>query len=138
MEAKVMVITLIVTDQARSLAFFTEKAGFEKRTDFSPPGGDRWVSVGLKGENLEFSLWKVGSGADPSQKEFATHWSPGSSGPIQLRVADCRKLHAELSARGVEFLQPPFDHPWGTSATFKDPDGNLFSLNQPPGAKPKT
>jgi hypothetical protein len=42
-----------------------------------------------------------------------------------------------MSARGVEFLVPPFDHPWGTSATFKDLDGNLFSMNQPPGSWPK-
>jgi len=34
----------------------------------------------------------------------------------------------------VEFLLEPFDHPWGTTATFKDPDGNLFSMNQPPSA----
>ncbi len=137
MEAKITVISLVVADQTRALEFFTEKVGFEKRSDVHPPGGDRWVSVAPKGEALEISLWQVGSAPDPSQKDAAQHWSPARSGPIQLRVADCRKLYEELHGRGVEFLQAPVDHPWGTSATFRDPDGNLFSLNQPPRSWPK-
>jgi predicted enzyme related to lactoylglutathione lyase len=24
------------------------------------------------------------------------------------------------------------EYPWGIAATFKDPDGNLFSISQPP------
>ena len=83
------------------------------------------------------ALWQVGSPVDPSQKEFSKSWSPGNAPPILLQVADCRKTHAELSARGVEFVMAPMDHPWGTTATFKDPDGNLFSMTQPRGAWPK-
>jgi predicted enzyme related to lactoylglutathione lyase len=137
MEAKVTVVTLVVTDQTRSLEFFTEKAGFEKKTDVSGPGGGRWVTVAPQGEHLEISLWQVGSGADPSQKEVSKSWAPAKAPPIVMVVADCRKAHQELSARGVEFVMAPLDHPWGTTATFKDPDGNLFSMNQPPSAWPK-
>ncbi|MGD0250701.1 MAG: VOC family protein [Thermoplasmata archaeon] len=134
MDGKIMVITLVVTNQARSLGFFTEKVGFEKKNEVSLPGGDRWVSVGPTGQDLEVALWEVGSAVDPSQKELSKTWSPGKAPPILLQVADCRKIYQELNARGVEFVQAPLEHPWGTAATFKDPDGNLFSLNQPPGA----
>jgi catechol 2,3-dioxygenase-like lactoylglutathione lyase family enzyme len=137
MDGKITVITLVVTNQARSLEFFTEKAGFEKKTDVNPPGGNRWVTVGLKGQDLEMALFEVGSAVDPSQKEVSKNWSPAKAPPIVLFVPDCRKAHKELSARGVEFLQAPVDHPWGTVATFKDPDRNLFSMNQPPGSWPK-
>jgi predicted enzyme related to lactoylglutathione lyase len=137
MEGKIMVVTLVVTNQTRSLDFFTEKVGFEKKSDYTTPGGYRYVTVAPKGDGLEVALWEVGSAADPSQKEVSKNWSPGRSPPIIIRVPDCRKSHHEMSARGVEFLQPPLEHPWGTSATFKDPDGNLFSLNQPPGPPPK-
>jgi predicted enzyme related to lactoylglutathione lyase len=137
MEGKMSVIPLVVTDQARSLEFFTEKVGFEKKTDVSPPGGSRWVTVAPKGQELEMVLWEVGSGVDPSQKAVSKNWSPAKSPPIVLVVPDCRKAHKELSARGVEFLVAPFDHSWGTSATFQDPDGNLFSMNQPPSSWPK-
>jgi predicted enzyme related to lactoylglutathione lyase len=136
MDGKIAQITLVVTNQSRSLEFFTEKVGFEKKTDITPPGGYRWVTVGPKGQDLEIALFEVGSAVDPSQTEWSKNWTPARAPPIVLRVPDCRQTHKELSGRGVEFVQPPVDLPWGTAATFKDPDGNLFSMNQPPGARP--
>lgn len=136
MEGKVAVVSLVVTHQARSLEFFTEKAGFEKRTDVSN-AGNRWVTVGLKGQDLELALWPVGGAVDPSQKELARKWAPGTAPPIVLQVADCKRAHQEMSGRGVEFVLAPMEHPWGTTATFRDPDGNLFSMNQPPSGRPK-
>src|SRR5208282_2239427 len=137
MDGKITVIALVVTNQARSLEFFTERVGFEKKTDFSSPGGYRYVTVGLKGQELEMALFEPGSAVDPSQKEWSKNWSPARAPPILLFVPDCRKAYSEMSSRGVDFLQPPMDHPWGTVATFKDSDGNLFSMNQPPSAWPK-
>ncbi|MFZ1022601.1 MAG: VOC family protein [Thermoplasmata archaeon] len=137
MDGKFTQITLVVTNQARSLEFFTEKVGFEKKTDVTTPGGYRWVTVGLKGQDLEMALFEVGSATDPSQQEWAKNWAPARTPPIILRVPDCRKAHKEMSARGVEFTQEPMDQPWGTVATFKDLDGNLFSMNQPPSAWPR-
>lgn len=133
MDGKIAVIHLVVAHQGRSVAFYTEQVGFEIKTDVTPKGGSRYVTVGPRGQDLEVALWELGAPTDPSQKEAAKNWSPGRSPPIVLRVSDCRGLHKELSGKGVKFLQEPFDHPWGTSATFADPDGNLFSMNQPPG-----
>jgi len=137
MDGKITQITLVVMNQARSLEFFIEKVGFEKKTDVTPPGGYRWVTVGLKGQDLEIALFELGSTVDPSQKEWSKNWSPATAPPVVLRVTDCRKAHQELSARGVEFIQAPVEYPWGVAATFKDPDGNLFSMNEPPSAWPK-
>jgi predicted enzyme related to lactoylglutathione lyase len=39
------------------------------------------------------------------------------------------KSYKELTARGVEFLRPPKTEQWGTSAIFKDLDGNQFLLS---------
>lgn len=39
------------------------------------------------------------------------------------------KTYETLSARGVEFTSPPKKEPWGTFATFKDPDGNEFVMS---------
>ncbi len=134
MEGRVAQLILLVTDQARSLDFYTRQVGFETKTDVTPPGGQRWVTVGPKGQELEIALWQIGSAVDPAQQEWSKEWAPARGPPIVLRVADCRKVHQELSSRGVEFPQPPKDYPWGTAATFRDPDGNLFSLSEPPRA----
>ncbi len=136
MDGKIYQVTLVVSDQARSLEFFEQKVGFERKTDARLPGGYRWVSVGPRGQELELALWEVGSATDPAQKEWSKQWAPGRAPPLVLRVADCRKTYEELHSRGVDFPQPPKSYPWGTSATFQDPDGNLFSLNEPPRPPP--
>jgi predicted enzyme related to lactoylglutathione lyase len=134
MEGKITSIALVVSDQKESVEFYTEKVGFDIKTDVAPKGGSRYVTVGPKGQDLEIQLWEIGGATDPSQKDLSKSWSSGKSPPILLRVTDCRGAYRELSGEGVRFLQEPFDHPWGTSATFMDPDGNLFSMNQPPAA----
>jgi len=130
MDARVMQITLVVKDQGAALEFYTKKVGFEKKTDHTPPGSYRWVTVGPKGQDLELALFQVGT-KDP--KGWSSRWQPGNGPPIVLRVDDCRKTFDELKSRGVEFKQAqPEEYAWGISATFSDPDGNLFSINQLP------
>jgi hypothetical protein len=38
-----------------------------------------------------------------------------------------------LKAKGVEFLSPPAERPYGIEAVFKDNSGNWFSLTQRTG-----
>jgi predicted enzyme related to lactoylglutathione lyase len=130
MDGKIVNVTLVVRDKARALDFYTNQVGFEKKTDVTGPNGYRWVTVGPKGQELELALFELGSAVDPEQVEWSKHWVPGHAPPIQLQVADCRKTHAELSGKGVKFPHGPSDHPWGTVATFSDPDGNLFTISQ--------
>jgi predicted enzyme related to lactoylglutathione lyase len=131
MNGKVAQVTIVVNDQTAALAFYTEKAGFEKKTDFTPPGGTRWVTVGLPGQDLELALFQVGTRTDP--RDHSSAWRPGTGPSILIRVDDCKATFAELSARGVKFRDAqPLEQPWGTVATFADPDGNHFSLLQPP------
>lgn len=132
MEGRITQVTLVVRDQAAALDFYTNKVGFEVKTDMTPPGGYRWVTVGPRGQDLELALFALGSATDPEQQAWSKSWAPGAAPPIVLRVADCRATYEELRARGVKFPQPPKEYPWGTAATFADPDGNLFSLSQPP------
>jgi methylmalonyl-CoA/ethylmalonyl-CoA epimerase len=49
---------------------------------------------------------------------------------ISFRVADVDATHAELAARGVEFVEGPVSKPdWGLRvAAFVDPDRNLYFL----------
>jgi len=130
MDGKISQISLVVANKTGALAFFVEKVGFEKKTDVTGPGGYRYVTVGPKGQELELALWEVGSLSDPAQQALSKQWAPAKAPPIVLRVSDCRRTYEELNSRGVPFLQVPEEHPWGVVATFRDPDGNLFSLSQ--------
>ena len=132
MKTRIAQLTLIVKNQEASLDFYTKKVGFEKKTDYTPAGSYRWVTVGPEGQDLELALFAEGT-KDPHG--WSSGWHAGGNPPIVINVDDCRKAFSEMKARGVEFKQSaPEEYPWGISATFSDPDGNLFSINQRPSS----
>lgn len=132
MNAKITQFTIVVKNQESSLDFYTNKVGFEKKTDFTPPGRYRWVTVGPRGQDLELALFQQGT---PDPNGWSANWKPGIYPPVVIQVDDCRKAFDELKSKGVEFRQAqPEEYAWGIAATFSDPDGNLFSIRQPPAA----
>jgi predicted enzyme related to lactoylglutathione lyase len=129
MKAKITQFTLVVNNKQAALDFYTNKVGFEKKTDVTGPNGYRYVTVGPQGQDLELPLWEAGT-SDPTTGS-PTKWRPGNNPPIFMIVDNCREVFDELKSRGVQFKQEkPDENPWTFTATFSDPDGNLFSINQ--------
>ncbi len=128
MKTRIEAVPLVVSDKAKALEFYTEKVGFEKKTDVTNYGY-RWVTVGPKGQDLELTLWQVGS---PDPAGLSKNWKPGNAPPINILVDDCRKMFEELKSKGVEFRQELQEYPQGVSAIFSDPDGNLFQIRSLP------
>lgn len=129
MKAKITVFGVVVSNQEKALDFYTNKIGFQKKTDYNAPGGYRYITVQPVGQDIELSLLLAG-GNDPGA--WSANWHPGGGPPIVMNVDDCQKAFEELKSCGVEFRAEPHNYPWGISATFSDPDGNLFSINQFP------
>lgn len=127
MNARITHVALVVKNKDEAVEFYTKKVGFEKKADFNPPGGERWVTVGPKGQDLELTLWQADS-VDPDG--MSGNWSPGSVPPIVMQVDDCRKISAQLKSQGVQFKREPRENQYATSAVFVDPDGNSFQINQ--------
>ena len=125
---KIESVSLIVKDKAKALEFYTEKVGFEKKTDVTNYGY-WWVTVGPREQDLQLELWQAGS---PDPTGSSKNWKPGNAPPIVLLVDDCYTMFAELKAKGVEFRRELEEYPQGVSATFSDPDGNLFTIRGPP------
>ena len=50
---------------------------------------------------------------------------------VVFMAQDVEATARELKARWVEFVQEAKTADWGTSAIFKDPDGNPFVLSTP-------
>ena len=40
-----------------------------------------------------------------------------------------KRTYAELKEKGVEFVSEPDTQDWGTSAIFKDSEGNVFVMS---------
>jgi catechol 2,3-dioxygenase-like lactoylglutathione lyase family enzyme len=131
--------TVYVLDQDSAKEFYTEKLGFEVRSDvtmgaeFEGAGeGFRWLTVGPPDQpDLEIILAAVGMGHDPDTAEQIRGLvAKGALGAGVMGTDDCQKTYEELSARGVVFTQEPARRPYGIEALFRDDSGNWFSLSQ--------
>ncbi|UQI45801.1 VOC family protein [Streptomyces sp. HU2014] len=120
--------------QDSALAFFTDKFGLEVRADAPLGEGMRWVAVGAKAQpEVQVSLMVPGPPMmDPaSAQQLTALIEKGVLVGCTFTVADCHAAFADLSARGVTFLQEPQPRPWGISATLRDDAGTVHEILQP-------
>ncbi|HEX6919765.1 MAG TPA: VOC family protein [Actinomycetes bacterium] len=127
---------LWVHDQDAALAFYTKKLGFEVRSDVTLPemGDFRWLTVGPAGQpDVAIVLMAIPGEPvmdDETAEQVRTLMGKGFAGTVFLTTEDCRREYEELVARGVEFVEPPEDRPYGIDAGLRDPSGNHLRLTQ--------
>ena len=127
MICKVTRITIVVADQEEALRFYTEKLGFEKRSDTQTGRGDRWVSVAPKHDHeVEVVLQPVDrfEGGERERHEAMIGRSP----EIVFGVDDCREVYNGLRDRGVGLVSVPTDTGGGMRAVVRDLYGNRLVL----------
>jgi uncharacterized glyoxalase superfamily protein PhnB len=125
-----------VHDQDAALDFYTRKLGMEVRSDVTLPemGNFRWLTVGPAGQpDISIVLMAI-PGAPVMDAETAeqvrTLMAKGFAGTVFLTTDDCQASYEELTARGVEFNEPPEERPYGIDSGFRDPSGNSIRLTQ--------
>jgi catechol 2,3-dioxygenase-like lactoylglutathione lyase family enzyme len=114
-------VSVPVTDQNRALEFYTKKLGLRVITDSPFNNKQRWIELGIPRAETKLVLF-----AAPGQEKWI-----GGLMNISFSADDVEATAKDLKARGVEFVQEPRKADWGTSAIFKDPDGNQFVLSTP-------
>ena len=127
---------LWVHDQDEALAFYTEKLGWEVRSDVTMPemGDFRWLTVGPVGQE-DFSVVLMAVPGQPviepdTREQVLDLAAKGLAGTVFLTTDDCRASYEELKGRGIEFSEQPEERPYGIDAGFHDPSGNSFRLTQ--------
>jgi catechol 2,3-dioxygenase-like lactoylglutathione lyase family enzyme len=129
-------INLWVHDQEVALDFWTNKVGFEVRSDatFAEMPGFRWLTVGPKDQpDIEIVLMAIPPApvfTDEQREIVTTAMTSGLVGSIFLVTDDVQRDYDELSARGVEFIEKPEQRPYGIDCGFRDPSGNQIRLAQ--------
>ena len=117
--AGISLVIIPSTDQDRSIEFYVDSLGFEKRTDV--PFGDqyRWVEVYPPSGTTGIAL-------APPRPGDATAVQTG----ITLTTDDIDATHAELRSRGVDVDEEVsrMGDPVPPMFWFRDPDGNTLMV----------
>ena len=132
MDFKLELVVVPVTDVDRAKAFYSEQLGFN--VDVDHRAGDDFRVVQLTPPGSACSI-AVGVGLSDSP--------PGTTKGMHLIVTDMEAARAELVGRGVEVSEPrhmtasgwtpgidPAHSDYATFADFKDPDGNVWILQE--------
>lgn len=133
MITNVSLTTVYCLDQHQARDFYVDKLGFEPRSDI-PMGPDAmWVTVGHPSQpELEVTLMVPGPPlSDEAAAFIREQLGKGALGGMGLHVDDCRATHADLVAKGVEFIQEPAERPYGVEAIIRDNSGNWLVLVEP-------
>jgi len=127
---------LWVHDQDEALAFYTQKLGWEIRSDVTLPelGNFRWLAVG-PAQQEDFSVVLMAIPGPPvmdaaTAEQVRSLMGKGFAGTVFLTTDDCQASYEQLKARGLEFTEAPEERPYGIDCGFRDPSGNAFRLTQ--------
>lgn len=122
-------VSLVVHDYDEALSFFIETLGFTLVEDTYVPEQDkRWVVVSPPGATESRLLLARASSAEQESRVGA---QTGGRVFLFLYTDDFWRDYERYRSRGVEFVRPPKEEPYGTVAVFRDLYGNMWDLLQP-------
>lgn len=107
-------VTVYVSDQQKSLDFYVDKLGFEKRADRDMGPAGRWIEVCPAGATTGLVLAR----GDAFDKQDRV----GRAADLIFETEDVHAAHKTLLARDVA-VTAPHKQAWGTSFIATDPDG---------------
>jgi catechol 2,3-dioxygenase-like lactoylglutathione lyase family enzyme len=123
---RIHVTSVLVDDQEKALAFYTDKLGFVKKTDV-PAGDYRWLTV-VAPDNAEGVELLLEPDAHPAAKEFKRALVADGIPLTSFAVDDAAAAYETLQAKGVRFVQPPTSMGPVTTAVLDDTCGNLIQI----------
>jgi predicted enzyme related to lactoylglutathione lyase len=113
-------VNVFVGDLQRAVGFFRDTLGLPLQFADEKFGYASFAPAGVR-----MGVARVEPGTPEHQQMIGRHTGIG------FGVPDLDAAHRELTAKRVRFTMPPTKQPWGgTMATFADPDGNIFYLDQ--------
>src|SRR5437764_1248052 len=134
MHQRLGLVALVVRDYDEAIDFFVATLGFTLVEDSAVPAqAKRWVVVAPPGGGAAHLLL-----ARASSPEQGTRIGNQTGGRVFLFLYTddfWRDYHA-YTAKGVTFVRPPSDEPYGIVAVFLDLYGNRWDLVQPGSDRP--
>jgi catechol 2,3-dioxygenase-like lactoylglutathione lyase family enzyme len=123
---RINLTSVLVDDQEKALAFYTELLGFQKRNDI-PLGDARWMTV-VSPADPDGPELVLEPDSHPAAKPFKEALVEDGIPFTSFAVDDVKAEFDRLRALGVRFTQEPMDAGPVTVAVLDDTCGNLIQL----------
>jgi catechol 2,3-dioxygenase-like lactoylglutathione lyase family enzyme len=120
--------SILVDDQDRALAFYTDMLGFLPKTDF-PVGDFRWITV-VSPDAPDGTELVLEPNVNPAALAFQTAMHEQGIPLTAFQVDDIAGEYARLREKGVVFTHEPTEAGPVTIALFDDTCGNLIQIFQ--------
>ena len=126
---RITLTSVLVDDQAKALAFYTEVLGFQTKADV-PLGEHRWLTVVSPSapDGVELVLEPD---AHPAAQQFKRALTEDGIPFPSFSVDDVDREYERLRAHGVRFTQPPTPMGPVATAVLDDTCGNLIQIAGP-------
>jgi len=119
-------VALVVRDYDEAIAFYTDKLGFTLVEDtYQPQQDKRWVVVAPANSTGATLLLARATTAEQSERIGD---QTGGRVFLFLSTDDFWRDYRAYTAKGVTFVRPPSDEPYGMVAVFEDLYGNRWDL----------
>src|SRR3954452_22861638 len=127
-DMKITLTSVLVDDQAKALAFYTDVLGFRPKTDV-PLGEHRWLTV-VSPEAPDGVELVLEPDEHPAAKPFKAALVEDGIPFTCFAVDDVQAEYERLRGLGVRFTQEPTAMGPVTTAVFDDTCGNLIQMAQ--------
>ncbi len=117
---------IYVDDQEKALKFYTEKLGFQKKSDFSN-GNYRWLTI-VSSEEPDGVELQLESTANTVGKTYQQGLHGKNLPSFNFLVKDVQAEYDRLTASGVKFTKPVTNTTGSVIAVLDDTCGNLIQL----------
>jgi catechol 2,3-dioxygenase-like lactoylglutathione lyase family enzyme len=126
---KILFTSVLVDDQAKALAFYTDVLGFRTKSDV-PLGEHRWLTVVAPDapDGVELVLEPD---EHPAAKPFKTALVEDGIPVTSFGVEDVQREYERLRGLGVRFTQEPSAMGPVVTAVLDDTCGNLLQIMAP-------
>lgn len=128
---KIKLTSVMVDDQDKALAFYTDVLGFKKKKEI-PMGPYRWLTV-VSAEEPDGAQLSLEPNANPAGREFQQAMFAQKIPVAAFHIDDLEGEAARLRKLGVVFVTEPFDAGGVKLAIFADTCGNLLQIYEPKG-----
>lgn len=117
---QIAIVSIPVSDQQRAKSFYQDILGFELIAENRMGPDQLWIQLRPAGAQTSITL-----------VTWFEKMPPGSVQGVVLDIDDVTACRDELIDKGVD-VSPIDAQPYGKFATFADPDGNSWVLQESP------